>query len=464
MARTSVNQSPSAGDHYPFAAETPLTPGVLDLYVTYPGNRPLPLSLTVSGSGPWQFVVKDANDAIVIDKTSDTANTTTWGTDRTVYQWIENTVILRVVVRTDDLVDDVANLDPRTCNNMPTRVTSLTVDDVRMTGSVRFSAGYNIAMVGSQTERNDGGRLTDEISMDAISGAGEGRAPGCEDTEPLVRRINGIQPGPAGNFIIQADDCLRTQLPLNVVDDSATRAAVISPAAAVQLASECQPCCDCDYFVRTYRGLKRMWNRWKTIATTAEQVRDIYSDNRTRWLAQLECRSNNTLRIVGAADSDCAVFIGGSYCNFSKCCLIPIELRFTLVYYRNALPTSWPGATVRTATINGSPTRGDELYSPTNNSGVFRFFLDYANPQATTMARFKIKVDCAAGDAVLVYLTAHAADPEPDRNGTPCVLPVATVPTSVSDQWAAAGILDAVPARAILSKAIPVNPSPATFC
>lgn len=463
MGRTAVNQSPSAGNDYPFQATTPLSAGVLDLYVAYPHERPLPFNLEVSGAGPYRFIVSDADDNIVIDETTDTSLSTTWGT-RMVYQWMVDTVVLRVVVVTADLVEDVADLDTRTCNRMPARVTSLSVNGVRMTGAVQFQSGYNIAMAGSQTTRTDGTRAIDEISMDAVSGAGEGRAPGCEDTEPLVRRINGIQPGPGGNFLIQADDCLRVQMPLTVTDNSANRTAVISQDAAVQLLSECLPCCDCDYFIRTYRGLKRMWSRWKAIATDAEQVRDIFKDNRDRWLAQLECRSNNTLRLVGNADTSCAVFVGGSYCNFSKCCLIPVELRFTAVYHRNALPVAWPGATVRTATITGSPSRGDELYSPTNEGGVFRFFVDYANPQSTTMARFKLKVGCDAGDAILVYLTAHAPDPEPDRNGDACVLPVADVPTAVSDQWTAAGITDTTPARSIMFKAIPVNPSPARFC
>lgn len=467
---TSGGETPLPPDpyqNYPFVRPTPLSDAVRDFYIAYWEDRPLPFSLRVD-AGPV-FTVLDAAGGVVITRTTDTAQTTVWGS-RTVLQWTTGTpstqIIMRAVVKLSSLSETTAELDARTTYRLPPRVSSITVDGEAMSGRIRLAAGYNISLTSAQTERIDGGRYVDEIAIDAVAGAGDGRSPGCEDAEPLVRKINGIQPDAAGNFIIQADDCLRSQLPLTVTELDGFRTAVADPA-EVLLASECQPCCDCDYFVRTYRGLKRMWQRWKTLAEEAEAVRDTYRENRERWLAQLACRELATLRIVASSDNNCSVFIGGSYCNFSKCCLVPVELRFTLVYYNAASPGAWPGGTITKAMISGTPTRGgDEDYTPvTVGGGVYRFVVDYANPQATTTGRFRLRSPgCVVGDAIMVYLTAHAPDPEPNHHGEVCVLPVAEIPTVISDIWTANGLTDTTPARALLAKAVPLNPNTLSFC
>jgi hypothetical protein len=471
VPRTAVNQAPGGGTDYPFTGPGDLVGAVLDFYLSYPDADcayGLPFSLAVAGD---TWTVTDADAGVVATFDAGDAVTRAWG-DRTVYEWAGDDAVMRAVVQGTPAGEGV--LDARTYDRLPARVTAFRVGLVRVTGNVKFEAGFNVDLSGAAPEEPaDGGRYRPQLNIDAVAGAGAGRVDGCEELVPEVRKINQVGPDCAGNFKIEADPCFRVGPPLLVTGAMGEPRTAIAAAAgltqdeaqhAVRVTSDCHPCCECDYFVRTYRGLKRQWDRWKADAAAAEAVRDTYDVNRARWLASRQCRIDNPARLVLNTDFNCKTFIGGSFCNFTTCCLAPVELRFTLRRYLGGVLQPWGGGSANEAYISGTPTDGDERYAPLVVDNVVRFFVDYADPQATTVAKMKFcTTGCTAEESLEVTLSVHV--PQPPANphtGDPCTLPAVEVPTWLADAWAGAGV-PADDVRAVLTKTAALNPDQPRF-
>lgn len=415
--RTAVNQKQGGGTDYPFAAENFLSGRVLDLYLSYADPAcayVLPFSLTVAGD---VYTVTDANDAVVASGDTADAASTPWG-DRTVYEWVGDSTVLRVVVREDKLENGSGELDPRTVNLMPGRVESLAVStDLsggrRKTGNVALTNGYNTDLTLTLPALTDGGRYYRQVRLDVVPAGGLGRAPGCEELAPLVRSVNNVRPAPGGNVILTADECFRVQL-------KATRVAVGQAVYlsdddrhAMTIASDCAPCCSCDYYVRTYAGLRRMVGRWQELTDNAAAVRDIYHRNRERWLAQRACRMDRPLTVNALPLKACYLSVSATFCNMAGVCLLPdAELRLTIT------STGVPAEFCHPAYVNGSHTNGDERYTPgTDLSGdgdpVFVAVFPYIDPQDQAHFRLRLRaVGCTEGMPVKVTATMHVPDVE----------------------------------------------------
>lgn len=458
-----VNQSPGGGGAYPFVGASALAQGVLDAYLSYEEGLPAyswPFTLSYDGTS---VLVEEAGGAHVFLATLAGASATPWG-DRRVLEWIDGENVLRLVVRDADLVPGSGELDARTCHRLPARLRSVRVGGQVIRGNILIEAGYNISLSAAQPTRHDGGRYVQQVNLDAVPGAGMGRQPGCAEVETVVRRINGVRPDAGGNFFVALDDCFRGQLPVHTVEEDGFRTALRTPA-SLGLYNDCKPCYDCSYFVRTYRGLKQVWYRWQAVAAQAEAVRDVFADNRRRWLDQRDCRVGQAGRLVAAGGHDCKTFVGGSYCNTSPTCLQPVELRFTFQLYQAGQPVGWPGGVqLLESYLDGSPTRGEEPYPPAAAGPVFRYTFDYADPQQTSQARLRLCISCAADNTLGVTMTAHAPTPPPNpRTGAPADLPTAEVPADVLAVWAQYGVPAGPAVRAVQVKTVPMNPDPVPF-
>ncbi len=474
IPRTAVNQAPGGGTDYPFSEPTALNGAVLDFYISYEGNEcqyELPFTLAVIGVN---FEVSDANSVLVASAPTTGGTSRTWG-DRTVYEWTNDPWVMRAVVRDDLLEDGSGVLDTRTCDRLPARVKSIRVGLVKMTGNIKFETGFNIALSGNLPDTpTDGGRFTSVVNIDAVPGAGTGRVNGCDEVSPVVRKINQIVPDCGGNFVIEADDCFRAQLPLLVTGGiNQVRGAEYAEEgltseqarAAIKLTSDCHPCCSCADFVDTYRGLKRIWDKWKTAAMRAEAVRDTYEENRLRWLESRQCRLEHPARLVMTTDTRCKTFVGGSFCNFTSCCISPVELRFTFQRFKSGVLVPWAGGTPADPYINGTTTEGDEKYAPITVGPIVRFFLPYANPQDMSVAKMKFcTTACASDESLQSTLTVHVRQPDPNpHTGDTCVTPIASVPTDITDIWTAYDVPATPDVRAILTKTVALNPNKPTF-
>jgi hypothetical protein len=503
--RTAVNQSPGGGSIYPLLSDHALVPLVLDFYLSYedeacsyaapfclrwlsgfgtnsvaaPGGMPTP-------THEYDLLVTDANDEVVFDSTqADDINVVEWGDDRKVAEWIVGEAVARIVFYVDEaasfdteMAQEDALLDPQTYRRLPKRVVALRVGVTELRGNVQIQAGFNVALDAILGERVDGTAFTNAITLDGVAGAGLGRVDGCEEGDPLLRTINQIQPDASGNFIIEADDCFRWQLPLLVTqEDDGPRTAEYAEndltteeaQAAFKLYDDCLPCCDCHFFARTYIGLSRAWDQWLELSEEAERIRDVYESNRDRWLAQLACRVNNPAKLVTSSEPNCKGFMGGLYCNLSEACLRDMEVRFTVKIFRNGHEVKLPIAvrpqlTVADATLESSSTRGEEAYTPLTLISILRFFADFLNARETIVAKARICYPCQVGDTMVVIMTVHSPDPEPPPElAHEVILPALTMTADLLEHWADEGIAVSDPVRAIMTHTLPINASAGGF-
>lgn len=482
--RTAVNQAPAGGSHYPFVRDNTYVPLLTDFYLAYEDDGQqfrLPFfvdwlygfgSLPVSSSGgvtpthSRDVVILDADGQTVFDSTQAIDyQETEWGTERVVCEWRDDRTVARLVARTsvtdefDLVIEPGEELDVRTCDRLPGRVRSIRVGDDVFTGRVAFENGYNTTVLADEPVRTDGGRFRNPIRVEAVPGSGLGTADGCEETGEFIRTINRVAPDASGRFRIEANDCLRIHPPLSLLDDTAT----YNPASALLIDGDCTPCCGCDKFVQTYINLKNVWDEWHAAGAAAEAVRDLYAENRQRWLDQRACRAANPARLVAAGSKDCKSFVGGSFCNFSQCCIGPVELRLTFTKYAGGSAITWPGATLIEALIDGSGLNAVP-WVPEVHGPVYRFLVDAANSQETTTVRMRLCVACEAGQSLGVALTVHVPDPPVDpETDVACELPTADVPSDVSAIWTANGVDAGSTVRAVLQKAVPLDPTSPTF-
>lgn len=479
LPRTAVNQAPGGGTDYPFVRRAGLDPSrLLDFYLSYPDagcQFVLPFRYQSAGAA---VTVTDADGRVVAEVEWTGGTVRQWG-DRYVREWVTAPLVVRAVVHGSGADDDVAALvlDPRTCNRLPARVTAFRVGLTRLTGNVRFQAGYNVDLSGERrADQVAGGRFRSAVNMDVVPGAGDGRLEGCQQVVPVVRRINRVGPDCAGNFRVEVDPCLRLGPPLLVTGPAgAERTAAFDAAGltadeaahALRVENDCRPCCDCDAYVRTYRGLKRVRERWRELAAQAEAVRDTYEDNRARWQAAAACRLLNPSRLVVQPDRDCRTSIGGSYCNVTACCLNALEIRFTTRKYRDGVPiTAFGGARATKAYREGSVTDGEEPYVPVDlaNGRIIQFKYDFADPQDVSVAKMRYCVNpCAANESLEVVMTVHAPDPAPNpHTGETCALPVADadVPAWVTELWDDLAMPYGATVRAVRTKIVPFDPRP----
>ena len=462
-ARTAINQNPHGGRAYPFVDHGVLSEAILDFYLSYEDDAcavALPISLSLVAG--FTVTLRDANSLVLAALTEAEAATTSWGDSRVVYQWQTANQVVRLVVRTANLAaayDQEGVLDPRTCNRLAARVQGLRLGLQTFAADIVLEDGFNIAMSRVDSNRVDGGLRTTRLVMTARPGDGLGRAPGCEEAEILVRRINGMAPDPAGNFRIELDECFRAQLPVLISENADQRIASFGDLNlpsdeakhALILYSDCKPCCECDFFARTYKGLKRIHGFWADTVSDAEGVRDQLQRNKDRWEANLECRKTRPARLTVMPESRGRVSVGAVYCNSTGCCMQPVELWFTYqVFDGNGDPVD-AMADVLDGVIAGSD--GDVPYAVGGTWPILKAYLDYLDQSDNAKIAYRIRVhDPVLGWSLRVTLTIHAPEPEG------CSMPEAVVPADILTLWEDQGVTPAYEARSITQRTVPLDP------
>lgn len=472
----------------------------------------------------YDILVTDANGATVFDSTTCVSfKSSDWpstGTARLrILEWQTETAVCRCTTyltwtqeeidqgiahgHPNYLVPDNGELDPRTLNRVPARLKQLVVAGNTFNAmDVLLVSGYNVVIseavaaddysdVGltaadfaTETATKSvivGTRRTSKIQIKAEPGDGLGTYDDCTelyDPAPPIKQINGASPDDAGNLILDAEGCLRSQRPVYLESELPERLyhyyssdLVTDPypvqgitdtaderyAAALELHNDCGPCCDCDYFIRTYQGLKRQWNLWKTLAEEAEDIRDLYVENRDIWLAQKTCREANPVRLVLISEPGCKVAGGAIFCNTSGACIIPLTLRFTFRTYQNGVLSGSVVTQCSDTTIEGSAHKrtGEEAYTLRGTFPAYEAGFDYADPQDTSRVSFRMCFpDCSSADNVEMVVTAHYESDDVEE-----ITPDAWMLAA----WAAAG-LPSIPMHAQLaSKLIPLD-SRDPFC
>jgi len=459
----------------------------------------------------YDLILTDSLGAYVFDSTiADSFQTKVWDNRLLILEWLTDDAVCRAVIHTawapedvdefaqdydDYIVPDNGELDNRTLTRMCNRVRSLRVGLTTLTASrVVWESGFNVGI--EHLEEGDafedisnlqatlaadlatfsvnkplvvGKRKTERVRLTATPGDGLGQVPGCEDVVPVLKQLAGIQPDNSGNLNFELRDCLRSQRPVGLVSEEPREFRHLSfdlepdeARSALEVHNDCIPCCDCSYYSRTYKGLKRQWNLHSDIATDAEEVRDTYQDNIDRWLAEKDCRESNPLRVVFIPHPEGKIGGGIIWCNTYPCCAVPVVVRFTFQVYSNGEEVEDAGRDCQETEISGTGTeQGDEHYTLMGSWPVYEAQYDFIDPQDKARCSFKICIkNPQPGMNAQVTTTVHFPDEmETSREGVECDPVEAEVPEEIQAIWDDSGLGDPPwPTRAIkTSKLVPVE-------
>lgn len=434
----------------PAADENPAPGGGQD------SDTPIPGYPTPNPDHTFDILVVDALGAVVFDSTQATTYLETdWSDYLKIIEWRSSAACCRVtaftawspqqtpVIFPPFLVPGNAVLDPTTSERRPAGVRGIRLGLEVFTGNVVFQTGYNIALAGTQTERIDGQPYVDEIALDAVPGAGTGRAPGCQETVPQVLRINQIEADAGGNFVIQFGSCIREQaaVTLEAGGDDFNNASLgldglsaEDAASAIVLFDDCQPCRTCEDYVRVYKGLSRQWDQWAALAASAEGSRDAYTALANAANAQTAAVQANPVTLVASPESGTKAFVGASLCNTTPMCEGPVTMTFQLTRYVSGAPSPG-GVSVQTASLDdGSGQAGN--YSPSVSGDVTATFTaDSLPPSCSIVARMRVCVtvptDPATGKSLPTTLQVTLTTTVPG-SASPIPMQQAAVPMSGS--------------------------------
>lgn len=406
------------------------------------------------------IIVVDCNNCIVFDSTTaDRYFEEEWTERLAIYGWETDDAMMFIVVHTTwaetadpnivpttyavNILPEHAVLDERTIERRPKRVKSFTVvlDNYTKT-EVDFVEGFNMGITHEgEVFRGDGLRIAQRILFDATAGNGLGIFPGCEPEPALVRRINNVSPTANGDFFIGATDCYHIRQPSSILTPS-PRVASMTPS-TLAFGNDCVPCCDCPDYVAAAEYLNRTRNTYKKLGTQLESIRDLYHDNRDRFLESKCCFERFPLRLVVQPQRCPYVDVGAQFCNMSDDCVGPVQLTICVEIIGAGITGS--AGFLSSASINlGSSSsacqpvsfevpgfthiRGQSYKSPRRTSETERYAMGGAHPcyiaywdfvEATQSiwVRFRLGFDCCGTDAddnplfVRLTLTGQAGDP-----------------------------------------------------
>lgn len=463
--------------------------------VSPPAGYPTPVN-------SHDILVRDGNGVTVFDSTASevTYSSSVWGTRLLIHEWLDETgfTVCRCTEYTewsqadidggldktydDYIVPTNGELDARTYNKLPQRLVNIKVGLTNISGNVLFDEGYNIGLsadttagvisqlgladIGIDAPRTlviPGVRKTNYITLSASPGSGLGTFPSCDETTPadiVLRNLSGALADDKGNISFDETGCLRYQRPVSLTNLSPRQFVYASPSldsqtsrAAIEMLNDCGPCCDCEFFARTYQGLKRQWFLYQGIATDAENVRNTLKSNVDRWHAAKVCRESNPLSLSVLPEPDCKIVHSAIYGNTSKCCLRNIHFRFTFYYYRDGILINPPALSYydcnRTEILGDPQTNGPERIALLGDYPVYEAISDYANPQSTTRVTFRFCFpDCEENDRVKirtdVYWEGFHSNEKypayPDTTVSTCTYPDLVVDDDTLALWSASSL------------------------
>lgn len=444
-----LNQPPNSGNLYPFVSPSAdIKQLFTDFFVSFENSNdqvvyPLhvawlygfgtnvvtPFPGRPTPTHDYDLIVEDNDGNIVFDSTTAVNYLETlWDNRLRIIEWTNLDSVCRCVIHTEWTAEDIVdgldityddNIEPANGElyaecyyELPKRVRSITVGAETITAkSLVIQNGYNFDLqltepIELQSPALDlfgtvglieGTRNANRIQLIAEPGAGLGVFPGCGDAATVLRTINKVKGNAHNNFTLDSEGCIRQHRSVVLASSNPRTfnysSGILSPnqsKAALRLSNDCKNCCDCEYYARTYQGLKRQWFLYRDIAQTAEQARDFFKENKERWLAEKEIREKEFIRVTAITDTDCKVRWGVALCNPTNCCLLNIKIQIffmpyigsTLTYGVNSF--SCPDTYVEASSTCNQPVAiVPEALDAENH--IQRYTVDYADPQTLTL-------------------------------------------------------------------------------
>lgn len=338
---------PEAGDWYPFQQQGDLTGYVADFYLSYVDDTcalaaPFHIAwvygfgTTVTGPpGGWptpthsyDLVIQDAENTTVFDSTTATSFYTRGWADRLlIIEWRTDDTVCRVVLHQawppgetptelpDYYVPENTDLNHRTVERLPKRLTAVSVGEDTLVGAeLLLTGGHNADLEVADATAN--GVVDTEITVTLEPGAGEGVYPcTAQETELEITTLNGVTPDTHGNLVMATESCYRLTRPVVRISDGPPPRATVTPH-TLALHDDCQPCCDCEDFVRVYEAIAQQWNTWVDIASTASSIRSqLQTDVYGAWNTKAALYGDRALKVVGLPICPCAITLAAAFCN-----------------------------------------------------------------------------------------------------------------------------------------------------
>jgi hypothetical protein len=376
-------------------------------------------------------LVYDRNNQVAFDSTAGDYVVRNWTTSLRIHQWTATGSVMRLIQHVGwpdnweasrtyqtHIVPEDGTLDSRIVDRQPKKLRSFTVG---VTGGIKnnvvFQGGFNIELIDEGTFQElaatnsvvvspdatgiGGDRSGHRITIDGEPGSGLGRFPGCSDVASEILTINGVGANAVGDFHIDASRCYWLERP-GAVTQVSPRIITVTPN-TLQLHADCKPCADCDDFVAVKRAIDILWAEWLSLGARAERVRDIYSDNRLRFLQDQQCRTSKVQRLTVRAGPGGFINVGYAFCNFRDDCEGPLEVKFDIT-------TSGTVSDIRPVTYqvfkNDLPGGTMEPYTLGGAFPQFTAFWDVVNRKQAARVTFLLHAcDAVDGDTFTIVAT-----------------------------------------------------------
>jgi len=405
---------------------------------------------------PHDIVIVDSLGQIVFDSTDDdiTHGSRLWGERLRIVTWQHpSDVVVSLTYHTKwDHIEDcptpreypsyflpeAAQLDERAVERLPKRIRKVTVvlDQFEQIG-LEFVSGYNMRFNREPTLAEDGGRRSTRVVMDATPGLGLGIFPGCEPDLLVIRTINGVRPTDHGDFYMAASGCLWVRQPTTLLSENPrktlpntdlspgnepddnlpdpgaglTTAAVGWPVderfAHLMVGNDCTACCDCQDYVDVANYLNSTRDNYQKLGNKVQNLRNIYHENRERWLAAALCVSNRPLRVRILPQICPFLDVAIQYCNQTNECQRDVELKVNFETTPSETSAEIvPGFSfIKGASrVPGRATGATERYNIAGTYPEFTAYFDAIWPNQSAIVRFRLNFANCGLDEELPYV------------------------------------------------------------
>jgi hypothetical protein len=369
------------------------------------------------------LLVVDAADRVIFDSTKASEyKSHDWDSRFRIHEWISDTAVCKVVQHTsgpdgygeypNQWTPESAVLDERCSELLPDQVLAFKVNDQLITGAIEIQGGYNVEAVLTEVAFKPGKAYRNLVTVTADPGLGDGLFPSCQEPDLSIRRVNQQRPDEYHNLLLSAKDCYWLERPANVSGGLATPTLLNG----LKVNNDCRPCCECDDFVNTYMGIRKLYDKYKVLGVRSNVVRNQYVENRDRWLADKECRADHPARVSFLPYYPKGGYISAGYCNSTGQCVGKLKLEIEFQTNLNFT------GKVKKSTVLWYPTSGGhpEFYTLGGDWPIY--YAIWEPVDTARMARVKFQMtwkDAPVGARVKVIVRPYINDsPTPQPEAT----------------------------------------------
>lgn len=301
--------------------------------------------------------IRDATGAVAFDSTTATYRVIDWGGRLRIHEWVGSTAVLRLVQHTKWAPADAniarnysthiaptsAQLEPRTIDLRPPQLFGVRVLATQINNEAFvLKSGFNIQI--KPQIQTVGNRAVTRIEFSAVAGAGAGVFTECDTADRNIYRINNISPTETGHFKIAAASCYKVSKPLLLLSQNPRR--FTATANTLRFSSECPPCYSCDDVIDLARRLDGTGRKYLALSSQTRAVREVYRDNRERWIKAAECLTRRKIRLQLVPQLCPYLTVAMQYCNMTANCLADLQLTIALTSTGNTAGVIVPNFTL----------------------------------------------------------------------------------------------------------------------